>query len=79
MPWNMTDVKQHTAFVSLLEEFFIRLPDSTHIFDRSSVPCFSFDNPLPRWKAGKEVYKAFTWPPSGPSTVPSSAFTERFS
>ena len=30
----------YTASVSLLEELSMRLPDSTHVFNRSSVPCF---------------------------------------
>ena len=36
----MTDVQEHTTFVSLIEELSIRLIYSTHVFDTSSVRCF---------------------------------------
>ena len=48
----MTDIQEHTTFVSLIEELSMCLPDSTRVFETSSVRCFQFDNPLPRWKRG---------------------------
>ena len=38
--------------MSLLEELSMRLPDSTHVFNRSSVPCFVWQSStvLENWK-----------------------------
>ena len=41
----MTDVQEHTTFVSLIEELSMRLLDSTRIFDTSSVRCFVRQSP----------------------------------
>ena len=50
-----------------------------HSFLTDLLSPVSFSSSLPHWKTGKEVFRGFNWPPSGPLTAPSSAFTERFS
>ena len=41
----MTDVQEHTTFVNLTEDSSMRLLDSTHVFDTSSVQYFVRQSP----------------------------------
>ena len=64
------------AFVSFLKEMSMHFPDNMRAFDPFCDLVFRCTNP---YRAGRRMCKGFTWPPGGPWTTPTSAFTESLS